>query len=288
MPGPGWEVPSSYPRFREIDEDAPFPRRETSARSDYKPASLPGFESQLGRSYPRFRAIDEPGPFSSGEAQIKAKATEPDTTRASSGRPGKSRVLALSGIVAAGVLAVSIGLAQRGSPGQSSTQSAKLLPPTASQGNRVDRREALPAPAAPRTQSSIAGEAAVADTASLKPRSKPSPAISSPKQKSAQRIARTTSPTAPRARSQGLCDGMGGLDLARCMRPQILAADRQLRDAYRDAVRQGVDPRVLAAYERQWSTMRHRAISDPRGVTANYRQMAHELDAQAARRTDDF
>ncbi|MBV1688505.1 hypothetical protein KRR38_12670 [Novosphingobium sp. G106] len=82
---------------------------------------------------------------------------------------------------------------------------------------------------------------------------------------------------------------MNGLDLARCMRPQILDADRELRDAYDDAVRVGVERHVLIAYQRQWSTMRHRAISDPRSVAADFRQMADELNAlKADRREDDF
>lgn len=82
---------------------------------------------------------------------------------------------------------------------------------------------------------------------------------------------------------------MGGLALARCMRPQILAADRQLRDAYDDAVRAGVERQVLVHYRRQWSIMRQRAISDPRSVAAGYRQMAEELYAlQSDGREDEF
>jgi hypothetical protein len=62
------------------------------------------------------------------------------------------------------------------------------------------------------------------------------------------------------------------------MRPEILTADRQLRSAYNDAVRAGVDPRVLGAYRRQWWRMRGEAIDDPRGVAAGYHQMANDLD----------
>lgn len=72
---------------------------------------------------------------------------------------------------------------------------------------------------------------------------------------------------------------MGGLDLARCMRPQILDADRRLRTAYHEAVRSGVDRRVLGAYRREWKKLRRRANSDPRGVEVGYRQMARELDS---------
>ena len=62
------------------------------------------------------------------------------------------------------------------------------------------------------------------------------------------------------------------------MQPEILDADRRLRFAYYDAVRSGVDPRLLGAYRRQWSQMRDEENYDPRGVAAGYRQMADDLD----------
>jgi uncharacterized protein YecT (DUF1311 family) len=75
------------------------------------------------------------------------------------------------------------------------------------------------------------------------------------------------------------CAGLSHRDLAWCMRPQVLDADRQLRDAYQEAVRAGVDRSVLSNYRRQWSKLRGRANSDPRSVTGGYRQMARQLDA---------
>jgi hypothetical protein len=75
------------------------------------------------------------------------------------------------------------------------------------------------------------------------------------------------------------CDRLGGADLAKCMRPQILNVDRLLRAAYHDAARAGVDRRVLATYRRQWSSLRSRANSDPRHVELGYRRMARQLDA---------
>jgi uncharacterized protein len=62
------------------------------------------------------------------------------------------------------------------------------------------------------------------------------------------------------------------------MRPQLLDADRRLRDAYYDAIRAGVNRRLLVIYQRQWSSLRSHANSDPRRVTARYRQMAEQLD----------
>ncbi|HEX7929727.1 MAG TPA: hypothetical protein VF470_02300 [Sphingomicrobium sp.] len=198
-------------------------------------------------------------------------------------------MLVLSGAVIAGVMAVSIGLAQRGTPGPSPMRSTKPLPPIASQANHIDRGDAARAQVSLGAQSGIVGEAATEAPAAVQSRPKSSPETRvAPIRKPTQRLALATAPAAPRSRSGGPCSGMGGLPLARCMRPQILDADRQLRDAYDDAVRGGVDRQVLVAYQRQWSVMRQRALSDPRGVAANYRQMALELDAQTDRRADDF
>jgi uncharacterized protein len=63
------------------------------------------------------------------------------------------------------------------------------------------------------------------------------------------------------------------------MRPQVVDADLQLRSAYNDAVRAGVDRRVLVAYRRQWSKLRNKANSDPHSVVVGYRQIAQQLDA---------
>jgi len=61
------------------------------------------------------------------------------------------------------------------------------------------------------------------------------------------------------------------------MRPEIRDADRKLRNAYYDAVRSGVDPRVLAAYRREWSRIQVEEIYDPQRAAASYRQMAEDL-----------
>ena len=78
------------------------------------------------------------------------------------------------------------------------------------------------------------------------------------------------------------CADMRGLWRARCMRPQILAADRQLRDAYDGAVRAGVDRRMLVAYRNRWSRLRGDAVSDPSYVAVTFQQMAQSLDAARA------
>jgi hypothetical protein len=105
-----------------------------------------------------------------------------------------------------------------------------------------------------------------------------SPATHNPTYKLTQQLAATPVRTMPRSRYGEACDARDGLELARCMEPEMLAADRQLRHAYDNAVRSGVPSHVLIDYRRQWSRMRSRAIYDPRSVAAGYRQMAEELD----------
>lgn len=281
MPGPEWHAHQFYPRFRDIDEGDPFSRREANAYS--KTVSMPGSASEPSRPYPRFAMIDEPD----GETPAKSKATESDANR--SNRSGNNRKLALAGVMIAGALAVSIGLTLRGAPSPPPRQDVKPLPPITSQTNRIASGEAVRPQVVPGTQPSVVGEADAAVPAVVKPRAKPGPATHASKRKSAQPAALAASPATPRSRSGRSCNGAGGLALARCMRPEILDADRQLRDAYHDAVRAGVERDALVAYRRQWSMMRQRAISDPRGVAAGYRQMADELYAlQADLRADDF
>jgi len=88
------------------------------------------------------------------------------------------------------------------------------------------------------------------------------------------------------SRSNEPCADMRGLWRARCMRPQILAADRRLRDAYDGAVRAGVDRRMLVAYRNRWSRLRDDAVSDPSYVAVTYQQMAQSLDAARSEATE--
>ena len=85
------------------------------------------------------------------------------------------------------------------------------------------------------------------------------------------------------ARAANDCSDYGRLARARCMRPQVLAADRQLREAYAKAVRAGVDRSMLVAYRNRWNRIRDDAISDPGYVTATFQSMAQRLDAASGR-----
>lgn len=208
------------------------------------------------------------------------------------GRSGSRRTLALSGVVLVGTLAVSIVLALHLNPNPLPRRDA--LPPIAPPVTQVDRipasvgskvvAEALPSTASRRAAAKLAVTAA---------RARLSPAVARPKHewtrrfaasaprshKSTRNLAAKSVTNAPPPHAGGWCDRLDGLDLARCMRPQILDADQQLRDAYQQAIQAGVDRHVLADYRRQWSKLRKRAISDPHSVTTGYRQMARQLDA---------
>lgn len=63
-----------------------------------------------------------------------------------------------------------------------------------------------------------------------------------------------------------------------CLRHDILKADRMLRLAYANAIREGVERRFLVAHQRRWTQLRDRASSDPDGVVAGYRELAEDLD----------
>ncbi|MCJ8156978.1 hypothetical protein [Sphingomonas sp. LaA6.9] len=215
-------------------------------------------------------------PLPDGEASVAAGSTMLIVSRSSANRLGKRRTLALTGVAIAGVLGISIILAPRGIPDPSPRQI--VTPP--SQVDLVSRGPTfVESAAAPAVPSSRVNEAATETSPAVKSPTRPRSTTDNPKRKSTQRLATKSAPKAHRSRASTSCKRMGGMELARCMRPQILAADRQLRNAYNDAVRSGVDRRTLVAYHRQWSKLRRRANSDPRSVTAGYRQMAEQLDA---------
>lgn len=83
----------------------------------------------------------------------------------------------------------------------------------------------------------------------------------------------------PRTEAGSACGRLARGALARCMRPQIISADRQLRIAYETAARAGVGRRTLVAYRQRWVRLRGQANADPRGVVIGYRQIARDLDA---------
>src|SRR5262245_55280674 len=69
-------------------------------------------------------------PFPSGETSGKSQAIKPIVSRCSTQPNGET--LVLTGVVLAGALAVSLGLAQRGMPNPSPRQTAKPLAPVVS------------------------------------------------------------------------------------------------------------------------------------------------------------
>lgn len=124
---------------------------------------------------------------------------------------------------------------------------------------------------------SAPGKDAAAGGSTVKPQ-KPSASAAIPP-KPEHGAARKTRPQAAAPRAGANCSRLGGANLARCMRPEILAADQHLRDAYAAAIRAGVDRKTLSTYRKHWSRIRKKANSDPVYVTVSFRQMARQLDA---------
>lgn len=79
------------------------------------------------------------------------------------------------------------------------------------------------------------------------------------------------------------CIGLGRRDRAQCMRPQVIAADQQMRASYARAVNSGVGSRMLNSYQRQWTRLLRQTDSDPHHVTSVLKRMARDLDEERAR-----
>lgn len=73
------------------------------------------------------------------------------------------------------------------------------------------------------------------------------------------------------------CEG-DRLERARCLRPDILDADRRLRRAYAEAIRQGVERPFLVEHQRRWARLRKQAIRDPDDVLEGYGELAGALE----------
>lgn len=213
-----------------------------------------------------------------GQTSARSRAMMPIVSRPSSKRSGSGWARALFGVVIVGVLVVLLSLVQRGILHLPPRDIARPVPPLAPKVDQVYRGPIFVEPVPFReAQTNMASEAAI-KTATPESRPRLAPATHKPKHKSGQHPVVQPSPKASDPHVD-ICDRMAGMDLARCLRPQILDADRQLRTAYNDAVQAGVERRELVAYRRQWSKLRKRANSDPRSVLAGFREIAQQLDA---------
>jgi len=187
----------------------------------------------------------------------------------------ENETLVPAGVVLAGALAISLVFAQPGTTAPSPRPIATVSSSVASAvpANRPPDLVDTPTDFGPRRRLAAASPIPAAE----KSRPSPRPELHDPRQTFAQPIAVAPSQAEPVSQTGGSCDGLEGLDLAGCMRPEIRDADRKLRNAYYDAVRSGVDPRVLAAYRREWSRIRDEEVYDPQHAAASYRQMAEDL-----------
>lgn len=96
-------------------------------------------------------------------------------------------------------------------------------------------------------------------------------------------------PAARVSRSQAVasCNGLSRLERSRCMRPQIIDADMELRRVYARATRAGVSPRMLNSYNRRWSRLLEKSTSDPDEVMRKLRDMARKLEAERLAQAGD-
>jgi len=159
-------------------------------------------------------------------------------------------------------------------PAEQGDVTARLIP-----SPPIARRVA----AAPLVPQPVPSTKSVSDAAG---KSTPEPARKSPQLREAGRAIpaaqrapkRNAAVMSPRL-ADASCRNLGRMDRARCMRPQVMDADRRLRSAYLDAMQAGVDPRTLTSYHRRWSRIRRQANSDPAYVAASFDQMARQLGA---------
>jgi uncharacterized protein YecT (DUF1311 family) len=95
---------------------------------------------------------------------------------------------------------------------------------------------------------------------------------------SAVRTADRTPPAPARAAPPRRCDRTEGVERkAWCMRPQILAADRQLRAAYADAGRAGVSSTDLKHLQGRWTALQRQADTDPEKTLQAYGEIQDTL-----------
>jgi len=83
--------------------------------------------------------------------------------------------------------------------------------------------------------------------------------------------------TASSTRNTAQCEE-DRLERAWCMRSDILDADRRLRRAYSEAIRQGVERRFLIEHQRRWARLRKLAARDPDRVLKGYDSLASALE----------
>lgn len=127
----------------------------------------------------------------------------------------------------------------------------------------------------------------LARRAVVEERSDPKPAkIATSKHRPASAVTHGSARQEARRNARQPCERLENVDLAWCMRPRLLRADRQLREAYEEAILAGVDRRVLSASVRQWSRWRRKANSDPHGAAVRYQEITEQL--RSARSADPY
>ncbi len=155
---------------------------------------------------------------------------------------------------------------------------------------RIEGQDVVPPPAPreaaiPSAPPSAPREAATPpepETAPPEPAATAEPAVVREAKVAAPRVARRAPPAPAPARPS--CRGSSYERMPSCPPEAVIAADRQLGQAYAAAIHADVDRAFLAQYSQRWSQLRNGGSGDPGATAAAYRIMARELDARSAGR----
>ncbi|KRB86217.1 hypothetical protein ASE00_05670 [Sphingomonas sp. Root710] len=194
--------------------------------------------------------------------------------------PPARRNLKPAPLLAAGLAGLIVGMAAIGTPrliGHAAPDTSATAPATTVAASPFEDATP-PAAAAPAAAAPSAEQAAPSPT-TLTPVKRPDPVrlakVDRPEEPAKPPEKRMVS--AEPASLGAQCEG-DRLERHWCLRHDILKADRMLRLAYANAIREGVERRFLVAHQRRWTQLRDRASSDPDGVVAGYRELAEDLE----------
>lgn len=193
---------------------------------------------------------------------------------------------ALAAVLVAGALITAAFLVQK-RVSETSPKEVVLLEPHFSRADTPSPRyNSLPL-TRPLPDAPDSPVAPLAQRAVVEKRNDPKPAkIATTKHRPASAVTHGSARQEARRNARQPCEQLENVDLAWCMRPRLLRADRQLREAYEEAIHAGVDRRLLSASVRQWSRWRRKANSDPHGAAVRYQEITEQL--RAARSADPY
>jgi uncharacterized protein YecT (DUF1311 family) len=151
-------------------------------------------------------------------------------------------------------------------------------PPVVRTAGRLDVLPPNAAPAAPPAAAPVTSQLASRPLPVSSP--EPSAAPAQPVQVFPKPLVGTPPPLAPQVAASDACQSVRGRAAQMvCADPELSAADRELNQAYRRALRAGVAPEQLRQDQRDWLAIREDAAGrSPRAVASVYEQRIDELN----------